>query len=171
VRAEASRALGAAHDPTLVLPVLRALESDYSRVRENAAEALGAMAYPVAIEPLVGRLAVISRPGAASNAPYRSPGSVLFVGKQTAFVQDFDVEIATGSAIADPQINVLQEGSVLDVRVHGIHATGGHAGESRRIRASLTKLTGADPGSSAKAWLSWWEEHADEVAAARAEDA
>lgn len=169
VRAEASRALGAAGDPTLVLPVLRALESNYSGVRENAAEALGAMAYPVAVEPLVGRLAAISKPGAAaSNAPYRSPGSVLFIGKQTAFVQDYDVEVATGSSIADPQVNVLSEGSVLDVRVHGISTAGGYAGERRRIAKSLTQLTGADPGSSAKAWSAWLAEHADDATAAAA---
>ena len=165
VRAAAARSLGAAGDPTLVLPVLRALESNYARVRENAAEALGSMAYPVAVEPLIGRLAAISAP-AASNAPYRSPGAVLFAGKQTAFVSDFDVEIASNASIADPQVNVLQSGSVLDVRVHGISTAGGFSGESKRIRRSLSQLTGADPGSSAKAWLEWWEQHGDAPRAA-----
>jgi len=35
---------------------------------------------------------------------------------QRAFIQDFDVEVATFQAVADPQINVLNEGVVLDVR-------------------------------------------------------
>jgi len=35
---------------------------------------------------------------------------------QRAYVQDFDVEVAQFQAIADPQINVLTEGIVLDVR-------------------------------------------------------
>lgn len=35
---------------------------------------------------------------------------------QRAYVQDFDVEVATAQAVADPQINVLSEGIVLDVR-------------------------------------------------------
>jgi type II secretory pathway component GspD/PulD (secretin)/tetratricopeptide (TPR) repeat protein len=35
---------------------------------------------------------------------------------QRAYIQDFDVEVATAQAVADPQINVLSEGIVLDVR-------------------------------------------------------
>ncbi len=38
------------------------------------------------------------------------------VVNQRAYVQDFDVEVAQFQAIADPQINVLTEGIVLDVR-------------------------------------------------------
>ena len=38
------------------------------------------------------------------------------VVNQQAYVQDFDVEVAQFQAIADPQINVLTEGIVLDVR-------------------------------------------------------
>ncbi|MBK7878081.1 MAG: hypothetical protein IPJ77_20675 [Planctomycetes bacterium] len=35
---------------------------------------------------------------------------------QRAYIQDFDVEVAQFQAVADPQINVLQEGVVLEVR-------------------------------------------------------
>ncbi len=35
---------------------------------------------------------------------------------QRAYIQDFDVEVAQFQAVADPQINVLNEGVVLDVR-------------------------------------------------------
>jgi type II secretory pathway component GspD/PulD (secretin) len=35
---------------------------------------------------------------------------------QQAYIQDFDVEVAQFQAVADPQINVLTEGVVLDVR-------------------------------------------------------
>ncbi len=38
------------------------------------------------------------------------------VVNQRAYIQDFDVEVAQFQAVADPQINVLQEGIVLDVR-------------------------------------------------------
>ena len=38
------------------------------------------------------------------------------VTNQRAYIQDFDVEVAQFQAVADPQINVLQEGVVLDVR-------------------------------------------------------
>jgi Flp pilus assembly secretin CpaC len=35
---------------------------------------------------------------------------------QKAYIQDFDVEVAQFQAVADPQVNVLIEGVVLDVR-------------------------------------------------------
>ena len=38
------------------------------------------------------------------------------VVNQQAYIQDFDVEVAQFQAVADPQINVLEEGVVLDVR-------------------------------------------------------
>lgn len=38
------------------------------------------------------------------------------VVNQQAYIQDFDVEVAQFQAVADPQINVLMEGVVLDVR-------------------------------------------------------
>ncbi len=38
------------------------------------------------------------------------------VVNQRAYIQDFDVEVAQAQAVADPQINVLHEGIVLDVR-------------------------------------------------------
>lgn len=42
--------------------------------------------------------------------------SFITVVNQRAYVQDFDVEAFTGQVAADPQINVIQEGIVLDVR-------------------------------------------------------
>ena len=36
--------------------------------------------------------------------------------QQRAYIQDFDVEVAQFQAVADPQVNVLHEGVVLDVR-------------------------------------------------------
>jgi type II secretory pathway component GspD/PulD (secretin) len=40
----------------------------------------------------------------------------LTVMNQIAYVQDFDVEIAQGASIADPVVNVVQDGVILDVR-------------------------------------------------------
>jgi Flp pilus assembly secretin CpaC/tetratricopeptide (TPR) repeat protein len=40
----------------------------------------------------------------------------LSVLNQVAYVQDYDVQIAQGASIADPIINVVQDGVVLDVR-------------------------------------------------------
>ncbi|HVS08910.1 MAG TPA: hypothetical protein VMS76_03475, partial [Planctomycetota bacterium] len=40
----------------------------------------------------------------------------IAVLNQVAYVQDFDVEIAQGASIADPIVNVVQDGVILDVR-------------------------------------------------------
>ncbi len=47
---------------------------------------------------------------------YNTERAYVTVINQRAYVQDFDVEVATFEAIADPEINVLTEGIVLDVR-------------------------------------------------------
>ena len=70
------------------------------------------------------------------------------------------MEVAQFQAVADPSVNVLVEGSVLEAGVHGIKDVH-YAVESRAIRTSLGQLTGANPGKSAKAWLGWWEENQD----------
>ncbi|MEO0651683.1 MAG: hypothetical protein AAFZ65_13485, partial [Planctomycetota bacterium] len=47
---------------------------------------------------------------------FNTQRSFVSVINQRAYIQDFDVEVATGQAIADPVINVLIEGVVLEVR-------------------------------------------------------
>jgi hypothetical protein len=73
-----------------------------------------------------------------------------------AYVQDFDVEVAQFASVADPQVNTLIEGSVLDVRVIGTSEIS-FAVESRKIRGALRKLTGENPGETNRSWLDWWE--------------
>jgi hypothetical protein len=87
----------------------------------------------------------------------KSPASNIFVGKQIAYVQDYDVEVAQNVAVGDPQINTLMEGSVLDVRVLALSQSK-IASEKAAVRTALAHLTGADPGHTTAAWLAWWEE-------------
>jgi type II secretory pathway component GspD/PulD (secretin) len=47
---------------------------------------------------------------------YNTARSNLSVMNQVAYVQDFDVEIAQAASIADPQISVVEDGVILDVR-------------------------------------------------------
>jgi hypothetical protein len=157
VRAEAALALRAADDPAVTLPVLRALSSQSSAVRSNAAEALGNMGYPHAVAPLVNHLTTVSAL-AQSGGGFHAPASHIFVGKQVAYVQDYDVEVAQGASIADPTINTIMEGAVLDVRVLGLSQSQ-ISSERAAVRGALANLTGANPGRTTKAWTSWWDEH------------
>jgi len=162
VRVEAALALRTAQNPALVVPLVRTMASTSPRVRMHAVEALGNMGYASAVPALMSRLT-------AGSDGWKPPASHIFVGRQKAYIQDFDVEIAQGESIADPQVNVLTEGSVLDVRVLGMQQVS-FATESAAIRKSLGRLTGANPGYTTSAWKSWWEENQGEwLARAEAE--
>jgi len=156
VRTSAALALRAAELPELVSPALRAVSSKNSAVRSNAIAALGAMNYREAVEPLYEHLLALQ-----SGSGSKTPHTHIFVGKQTAYVQDFDVEVAQGQSIADPIINVMTEGAVLDVGVIGVTE---YSVQSERagVRRALSSLTGADPGDTTAAWQRWWGEHGAE---------
>ena len=81
-----------------------------------------------------------------------APRSYVFFGRQISAVTDFDVEVASSSFIADPNVSVLVEGSMLEVRVVSVHL-------GRAIRNSLTRLTGARPGPKRGDWVSWYEQN------------
>ena len=155
VREGAARALGDVGDATVTAPVLRVLESRSSTVRVRAAEALGHMGYGAAVGPLMRRL--VAPLAGAAGVP--TPRAHVFVGKQRAYVQDFDVEVASFEAVSDPDVNVLVEGAVLDARVTGAQAWGSPR-ERAAIRRSLGRITGARPGNTTRAWARWWEENA-----------
>jgi hypothetical protein len=150
-RRHASRALGASGDGAVLAPLVRALGSERARVRLRAAEAVGQVGLPAGVEPLMGALTA----AAAGSGAGRVPHSHLFVGTQTAYVSDFDVEVAMAAAVADPTVSTLIEGAVLDVGVIGVGEVA-FATHSRVIRASLERLTGERPGSTARAWEAWW---------------
>jgi len=157
VRKSAARSLKAFADPVVIEPAVRALSSKHSELRKNAAEALAAMEYREAVEPLVTRLAALQSGSSGSYAPRRH----IYTGTQRSYIQDFDVEVSQGAAIADPIVNVLSEGSVLEVAV--VNTTEYQfATESVALRRALEQLTGAKPGDTGAAWQRWWKEHGDE---------
>lgn len=93
--------------------------------------------------------ALIYALGAEGNS--MAPRSHVFFGRQISAVTDFDVEVANSAFIADPNVTVLVEGTVLEVRV--VSVTLGKA-----IRRSLTHLTGASPGPKREDWVGWYQQ-------------
>lgn len=158
VRVSASLALRTANEPGVIVPIVRVLADSASPTsRMHAAEALGHMGYAAAVEPLMSRLYAAAAPAsAASGGGAGAPRSHIFVGRQIAYVQDFDVEIAQSSAIGDPVVNTALEGAVLDVAVHGVQQVS-VAVEQATIRKSLGRLTGAAPGNTSRDWMRWWQ--------------
>lgn len=150
VRRQSSLALGAIGDPAVAVPALNCLAHDHPKVRLYAAEALGDMGYPETVEPMISFLG-----SAQSASGGRPPHQHIFIGKQFAYVQDFDVEVAQFASIADPVINVGQEGAVLDVAVI---STSTVTTQLAGVRRSLAKITGFE-GRSNRAWKKWWAEN------------
>jgi hypothetical protein len=159
VRLNSALALRQAGEEAVIAPAVKALSSQHGVVRQQAIAALADIGYPAAVEPLIARLAAVSSAAASSAAD--PPRAHVFFGKQTAYIQDFDVEVAQNAAVADPQVNALIEGAVLDARVVGVTAYG-YATEAGDLRRSLERLTGAKPGSTSKSWLEWWDAHRHE---------
>ena len=157
VRANAQATLRVANEPSVTLPVLRALHASPSpRVRLQATEALGNLGYVSAVPSMIARLAALqsSRGSAGRGVPH----SNIFTGRQIAYLQDFDVEVAQGQAIGDPQINVALEGQVTDVGVVSVKTVRTVSVERSALNRALERLTGASPGRTSQSWATWWEE-------------
>ena len=153
VRMAAARALGSSEDPSVLGPLVTALQSKNAGLAERAAVALGYTGLNQAVPAMANTLLSAAPAASAGTA---SPNGYVFFGRQQAYVQDFDVEVATGTGIADPVINVLTEGSVLEARVHGVTTTRVHF---RKVLArSIERLTGDDLGSNKRSWEKWWNQ-------------
>ena len=77
----------------------------------------------------------------------------MAITQQTAYIRDFDVEVAQAAFIANPVVDVIQSGVVLDVTVaavvtHRIQIVNAY-------RGALRCLVGSDPGSDPSRWTDW----------------
>ncbi len=133
--------LGIDEDRALGRWTLALLRESDREQRARAADNLGRSNNPKAVQPLM--MAV-----ASAN---RAPGRFVFFGRQISMVTDFDVEVASAAAIADPVTTVLTEGQVLEVRLISTFV-------SRSAMSGLRRLTGANPGPKEADWLRWYEQ-------------
>jgi hypothetical protein len=155
VRLAAVKALRQLDCPSTVVPLGRALQSRSSTLRHRAAEALGelgdALAWPYLIQRWQGRSGDFTQ--------------VHFTQvRQVSYIQDFDVEVASTSFIADPIVGVLQPGLVHRVKIVATEQI-----ETTWYRASLMKLAGKDLGPKLGAWQAHWDAHKKRLLAKRVE--
>lgn len=120
------------------------------KVRIRTAEALGKIGHRQAI-PLLAKAGPYAASGLAKSDSSQTRAHVAFINQQ-AYIRDFDVEVASAAFVADPKVDALISGSVLDVTVIGVH-------EVRTIVASYRKalkhLTTHDPGADPRTWREW----------------
>jgi len=167
-RADAARAIGELGALEVGRPLIDALWSEHSVVRQRAAEAMATARDPMFVEPLLDRLFAIKPPRnpkvpvtrpLSAPPPGRSGGgpqrAYIFVGRQRAYIQDFDVEVAQFASVADPVINLLTEGAVLDVGVVSVTDVT-VVSESKFIVRGLRQTTGQGFGTQPNKWRDWW---------------
>ena len=120
-------------------------------VRIRTAQALGDLGHRDAIELLVKAGPFAATGLAAAGDGGQARGHIAFL-RQTSYVRDFDVEVASAAFVADPKIDVLQSGAVLDVTVAGVS-------QVRTIikvyRSALKQLATEDPGHDPRRWAEW----------------
>ena len=141
VRRESVRSLAVTKDPVFTKLFKKNLKVGHSGIRVNAAEALAEFGDRSALPALAQALA----DGGSA------PRNHVALRTQRAYVKDFDVEIAQAAVIADPVVDTVSEGIILDVRVVGAQA------EVRAMAGALRRLAGGgvDHGLDAAAWKRW----------------
>jgi hypothetical protein len=100
--------------------IARWLEKNNATLQIRSAETLGELGSPKALPALeAARAKLRATLAGGGGGGGATRGYVAFL-EQQSYVSDFDVEIATAAAIADPKISVVQSGVVLDATVAGI---------------------------------------------------
>jgi hypothetical protein len=139
-------------------PLVRALGAKDGTVRMRATEALGHTRESIFVEPLIQRMYTLAAQG--SGGAKRPPRGYVSIGTQRAYVQDFDVEVAAGSSVADPTVNTLMSGSVLGASAMSFEVTT-LSMERRGVLGALALAAGQTPGRGRmNDWKTWWESDA-----------
>ncbi|MHC5037769.1 MAG: HEAT repeat domain-containing protein [Planctomycetota bacterium] len=148
IRKEAMEALSQGAFPMAREILFTALNSKHFSVRLNAINGLGS--FP-ALETVEALCSVMGIEGGGS------PRVNICVGRQFGYVRDFDVEVASMSAIGDPIVASQMEGVVLDVRALYITERTVRVQRAAAHR-SLCRIAGKDLGTNAEVWRKWAKE-------------
>jgi hypothetical protein len=107
VREAAVKAAASFGVDEIAIPLVRALGSEHDGIVANAAQALAVLGDRRAVGYLIRR----------TEGHGSSPSAYISQIQQTSYIQDFDVEVAQTSFIADPIVGTIQEGAIGAVTV------------------------------------------------------
>lgn len=154
VRKAAIQAVGAYHHEGVIWPLARALAHDNPQLRSNALDALETMQDSRAAGALIKNLG--GGAGGGAGGGYTGHRASMSVTHQVSYVQDFDTEVAQAAVIAKPNVNIAQDGVVLDATVLGVTERGISTAERLRVAKLLARITGKDFGLDYDKWSTWW---------------
>ena len=149
VRQAVAEALREIDEPSTVHPLGRALDSKSQDVRIRAAEVLAVLGDELAMPYVIKRWE-------ARSGDF--PRVYFAQMRQISYIQDFDVEVAQTSFIADPVVGVLQEGVVQAMKILATETTFTTV-ERVAYEDALGKISGQELGSDVRAWRQWWNEN------------
>ncbi|MHC5018710.1 MAG: HEAT repeat domain-containing protein, partial [Planctomycetota bacterium] len=78
----------------------------------------------------------------------------LFVGHSVSYIRDFSVEVAQTAAIADPEVDVIHEGAILDFQSKGIRQLISRD-EQAAYHNAMKKLLKRDLGPQPTKWVQY----------------
>ena len=158
VRVAVVDALREIDEPSTVHPLGRALDSRYADVRVRAAEAIGRLGDEVGAAYLIKKWE-------ARSGDF--PRVYFTTMRQISYIQDFDVEVAQTSFIADPVVGVLQEGVVQAMKILATEQTFSTV-ERVAYENALGNLSGQELGGDVRAWRRWWNDNEEQLLEQRA---
>ena len=126
-------------------------------VRIRTAEAFENLGDASAVELLVEAGPSAGIPPQAAGGGNPGVRGYIAITQQQAYIRDFDVQVAQASFIADPQVDVISSGVVLDVNVAAVVTH--RVSIVKAYRSALASLVGSDPGADPKAWADWLADH------------
>ena len=157
VRGAAADALRRVQAPDAVRALSRTLRSRLTSDRIRAAHALGRLGDVAAVPHVLYRWS--ARSGDFPRVYFQQVN-------QLSYIQDFDVEVASTSFIADPFVSTIQDGSVQAVKVLATEITFSTT-ERLAYQGALQKLTG-QKHKTLRQWRGWWKRNAARLTRARA---
>lgn len=158
VRREAMHATREAGHATKAIAYLSpGLTRNNAKMRMRTAQAFGELRDASALPLLVAAGPSAGTIMKKRTLPSGATRAHMAVITQRAFVRDFDVEVASSAFIANPKVDVLQSGVVLDVTViavktHRIEIVGAY-------RDAIRRIAGSDPGANPEGWSDWLKQH------------
>lgn len=150
VRTAAVVACAALAPNDAAIPFVRGLGSERPGIVMNSARALATLGDPRGITYIVRKY----------EGHGESPRAYYSQIEQQSYISDYDVEVAQTSSIADPIVGVLQEGEVLDVKIHdaSIQTTT----VEQVLLDSFNRLAKANARNAADV-AAWWKQHGASV--------
>jgi hypothetical protein len=136
----------------------------FAEARDLVLEGMTARSFPIRLRAIDAIAGFPSREAvhalcamSESSGGGGSPRVNIFVGQHTAYVRDFDVEVAQFAAIGDPVVATALEGVVLDVKVISVQDRMEYTMRAR-ARRSMSRIAGKDLGSDTTVWKKWADE-------------